>query len=300
MNLQRYLSFSPAIATALRKKKPIVAFESASVLCALPINERMSCLEQIQQTTHRKGAEPAVIAILEGIIHIGLSSEQLNQLCRIEQPAKLSRRDLPVALATQMTGAVSAAAGMIAAMLAGIRVFSTPVIGGVRPQSLDISADLQELSSSGLAVICSGVSYGANAQATAEHLETNGVPVLGLLPQTKTDGEIFFQPTRFVNLKQAAEIAYIKRNLGLSGGVLLTINNSFIPHISLQEYRACLMQAQQSAEAKAICGQALSSYITAYFMKHCPSASNIRVQQACCCAAHASEIAAQLIALQSS
>ena len=289
MNLKRYLEISKEVQRALRANKPVVAFDSSSAICDTPHGMRLSYLQAREEAARAAGAVPATIAILNGVIYVGLSRAEAEHLCSTAHPQKLSRRDLPVALATGGTGAVTSATGMIAAMLSGIRVFSSAGIGGVRTGSLDISADLQELHSSSIVVVCAGVNPGADSCATLEYLETMGVPVLGLGTadfQTKPEGPVdFFQTERRVSAAEGAKIAKIKWDLGLGGGLL---------HDVLEP---ALSKTMRQAQAEHVTGQAFTPYLNSHLLQSCPSAGKARFALERHCAAKAAEIAFTLCRL---
>lgn len=301
MNLKRYLEISKEVQKALRANKPVIAFDSSSAVCDMPHGMRLSYLQAREEAARTCGAVPATIAVLNGVIYVGMNRAETERLCSMPHPQKLSRRDLPVALATGGTGAVTSATGMIAAMLSGIRVFSSAGIGGVRTGSLDISADLQELRSSSIVVVCAGVNPGADSAATLEYLETMGVPVLGLgtrPPKTEWDGPVdFFQTERRVSAAEGAKIAKIKWDLGLGGGLLLTCTPPSDATLSHEVLEPALSRTMRQAEAEHITGQALTPYLNSHLLQNCPSAGKARFALERHCAAAAAEVAFTLCRL---
>lgn len=295
MNLKRYLEISKEVQKALRANKPIIAFDSCSAVCDMPHGMRLSYLNAREQAAREAGAVPATIAVLNGVIYVGMDRAQAQQLCSAGNVQKISRRDLPVALATGTTGAVTSATGMIAAMLSGIRVFSSASIGGVRTGSLDISADLQELRSSSIVVVCAGVNPGADSAATLEYLETMGVPVLELSTCRETrfcHGPVeFFHPERRVIAAEGAKIAKIKWDLGLGGGLLLTCSPPREATLSDETLEPALLETMKQAQAQHISGQALTPYVTSHLLESCPSAGKARSALEQHCAAKAAEVA---------
>ena len=176
------LQLSPEIAEAMAQGRPIVALESTIISHGMPYPQNVATAREVEALIHREGAVPATIAIFDGRIHVGLTSDELEQLGTARQVAKVSRRDLPQVLATGAIGATTVAATMIAAQLAGIRIFVTGGIGGVHrgaETSFDISADLMELAQTPVAVICAGAKSILDIGLTLEYLETHGVPVIG-------------------------------------------------------------------------------------------------------------------------
>ena len=183
MNLKDYLSITPEVSAALRDGKPVVALESTILSHGMPYPENLAFAAEIEKIIRAEGAVPATIAIIGGVLKVGLSQSELELMCRGENVAKVSRRDLPVMCALGRTGATTVASTMIIASLAGIRVFATGGIGGVHrgaETTMDISADLQELRKTSVVVVCAGAKMILDIGLTLEYLETMGVPVLGL------------------------------------------------------------------------------------------------------------------------
>ncbi len=182
-SLQGQLSIRSEIADALAERRPVVALESTIIAHGLPRLLAAETARAVEAVVRAGGAVPATIAVLDGRIRIGLSDDDLERLTAEPPVPKLSRRDLPVALACGGDGATTVAATMICAALAGIRVFATGGIGGVHrgaERSFDISPDLEELARTGVAVVCAGAKSILDLPKTLEYLETRGVPVLGL------------------------------------------------------------------------------------------------------------------------
>ena len=183
MSLAEYLTIHPEVAEALAGGKPVVALESTVIAHGLPRIVAAETARAVETAVRSGCAVPATIAVLDGRIRVGLDEDGLTRLTSGPAVPKLSRRDLPVALATGGDGATTVATTMIAAALAGIRVFATGGIGGVHrgaAESFDISADLEELARTGVAVVCAGAKSILDLPKTLEYLETRGVPVLGL------------------------------------------------------------------------------------------------------------------------
>jgi pseudouridylate synthase len=179
--MHRFLSFSPEVASARAAGKPIVALESTIISHGMPYPQNVDMAREVEQIIRDGGAVPATIAVIGGAICIGLSHQQLELLGTSADAMKVSRRDLPFVVAQRRLGATSVAATTICAQLAGIEVFVTGGIGGVHrggATSFDISADLQELAQTSVAVVCAGVKSILDIGLTLEYLETHGVPVI--------------------------------------------------------------------------------------------------------------------------
>ena len=227
---ENYLDINPEVKGALAQNLPIVALESTIISHGMPYPQNKETALQVEKIVRENGAIPATIAIINGKIKVGLNNDEIDYLAKSgNKIVKASRRDIPYLLAQKIDGATTVASTMIAADLAGIRVFATGGIGGVHrgaSQSFDISADLQELSNTNVAVVCAGIKAILDLGLTLEYLETFGIPVLGY--KTKELPAFYTQKSGFqVNYKMntAAEIAdllKIKWHLNLKGGVLIT------------------------------------------------------------------------------
>jgi pseudouridine-5'-phosphate glycosidase len=181
-NLSTYLTLSAEVRSALKEQRPVVALESTVIAHGLPYPANLEIARDMESAIREEGAIPATIGIHDGKIVIGLSSSELEQLATAERVVKVSRRDLAVVLATQQLGATTVAGTMFCASVAGIRFFATGGIGGVHrgaETSMDISADLTELSRTPVLVVCAGAKSILDLDLTLEYLETQGVPVLG-------------------------------------------------------------------------------------------------------------------------
>jgi pseudouridine-5'-phosphate glycosidase len=180
--LQKFLSVREDVAAAIAGGMPVVALESTVIAHGLPRPLNLEAAREMEKTVRKAGATPATVGVLDGKLVVGLSPEQIGFLSEAENVAKVSRADLAPVLASGRPGATTVAATMIAADLAGIRVFATGGIGGVHrggENSLDISGDLAELARTPVAVVCAGAKAILDLPRTLEVLETLGVPVVG-------------------------------------------------------------------------------------------------------------------------
>jgi len=180
--MRSHLQIAPEVAAALVAGGPVVALESTIISHGMPWPRNLETARRVEAIIRDAGAVPATIAVLDGRIRVGLGDAELERLATEAGLAKLSRRDLPIALATGGSGATTVAATMICAAAAGIAVFVTGGIGGVHrggESSLDISADLEELARTRVAVVCAGAKAILDLPRTLEYLETRGVPVVG-------------------------------------------------------------------------------------------------------------------------
>ena len=226
--MNKFIDLSKEVKEAMEERKPVVALESTIISHGMPYPENIETAKTLENIVREHGAIPATIAIINGRIKIGLSKEELEFMATSKEILKASRRDLPAVLAKGFSAATTVSATMICANLAGIKVFVTGGIGGVHrgaEQTFDISADLQELANTDVAVVCAGAKAILDLSRTLEYLETFGVPVVGF----KTwEFPAFY--TRESGLKvdykvddeiEAAKIIKTKWDLGLKGGVLI-------------------------------------------------------------------------------
>lgn len=177
------LQISPEVQDALKNKKPVVALESTIISHGMPFPQNAQIAIEVEETIRKQGAVPATIAIIGGVMKVGLSKEEIELLGREgHNVTKVSRRDLPFVVAAGKNGATTVASTMIIAALAGIKVFATGGIGGVHrgaEHTFDISADLQELANTNVTVVCAGAKSILDLGLTTEYLETFGVPLIG-------------------------------------------------------------------------------------------------------------------------
>lgn len=176
------IRLSQEVKEALDHHQPVVALESTIISHGMPYPQNVEMARKTEQIIREHGAVPATIALMDGKIQVGLDDQQLELLATAPNVAKVSRRDFAEILASQQIGATTVASTMIAAKLAGIKVFVTGGIGGVHREgqdSMDISADLEELSQTNLTVVCAGAKAILDLGRTMEYLETKGVPVVG-------------------------------------------------------------------------------------------------------------------------
>jgi len=257
------------VAAALAAGRPVVALESTIISHGMPWPQNAQTALAVEAEVRAHGAVPATIAVIDGRLKAGLSVAEIERLGQAGHAvAKASRRDLPVLLARRATGATTVAATMIIAALAGIRVFATGGIGGVHrgaERSFDISADLQELARTPVAVVCAGAKSILDLGLTLEYLETHGVPVIG--HGTSQLPAFFSRDSGFavdMQLDSAAEIAAVLQAqwaLGSGGGVVIA--NPIPAEHALPRERIDVAIAQALAEAAAqqIGGKAATPFL---------------------------------------
>ena len=266
-----YLDIHPEVAEALANGRPVVALESTIISHGMPYPQNVQTALAVEEVVRQTGAVPATIAILGGRLKAGLTREEIEYLGQQgQQVTKTSRRDLAVLVAKGMDGATTVATTMMIAHMAGIRVFATGGIGGVHrgaETTMDISADLQELARTDVAVVCAGAKAILDLKLTLEYLETHGVPVLGYQTQelpafyTRTSG--LSVDYRVDTPEELAAVLKVRKDLGLAGGVLVT---NPIPEAWSMDpalINAAIDRAIAEAEDQGITGKAVTPFLLA-------------------------------------
>jgi pseudouridine-5'-phosphate glycosidase len=265
-----WLAPSASVAAAQAAGRPVVALESTIIAHGMPYPQNVHTAREVEAVIRAHGAEPATIAVIGGRIRVGLSDEELELLGRCGTAAKVSRRDLPAVLASGALGATTVAGTMICAALAGIEVFVTGGIGGVHrgaPETFDISADLQELARTSVAVVCAGAKSVLDIALTLEYLETHGVPVLACGQEnfaafyTRDSG--FRADYRLDTPQEQARFLRTKWDLGLAGGVVLSVPVPESAAMPREEIDRITEQALAEARAQGIAGKAVTPFLLA-------------------------------------
>lgn len=229
MNLEKFLVVSEEVKNAINEGKPVVALESTIISHGMPYPKNVETALEVERIVRDNGAIPATIAIIKGKLTVGISREEIEYLGKkgLDVP-KASRRDLPVLLSKGMDGATTVTTTMIAAALAGVKVFATGGVGGVHrgaEVTMDISADLEELAMTDVMVVCAGCKSILDIGLTLEYLETKGVSVIGYqteeVPAFYTIHSGFKADYRLDTPKEVAEAFHVKEDCGLKGGMLV-------------------------------------------------------------------------------
>ena len=228
--MNKYLSISSEVSQALQDGKPVVALESTIISHGMPYPQNVETALLVEQTIRDHGAVPATIAIIGGKLKAGCTQEEIEYLGKQGQAiTKASRRDLPILVAQSADGATTVTTTMMIAAMAGIPIFATGGIGGVHrgaTQTMDISADLEELAQTPVMVICAGAKSILDLGLTLEYLETKGVPVIGYktneLPAFYTRRSGFSVDCRLDSPEALAAAYQVQRACGLKGGMLVT------------------------------------------------------------------------------
>lgn len=266
--MKNYLEYSEEVKAAKAAGKAIVALESTIISHGMPYPQNVQTAREVEQIIRDNGAVPATVALIDGKIKIGLSDEELEMFGNAAGVAKVSRRDIGYILATKKLGATTVAATMIAAELAEIPVFVTGGIGGVHrgaETSMDISADLEELAKTNVAVVCAGAKSILDLELTMEYLETKGVPVFGY----QTDVlPAFFTRTSHVplqyNIQDTKELAAslkAKWDLAIDGGAIVANPIPEAYSMDEGEINGVIEKALQEAKDKGIEGKDVTPFL---------------------------------------
>jgi len=225
-----HLDINPNVKKAMDCRSPIIALESTIICHGMPYPKNVQTAIQAEQIARDNGVIPATIAIINGRLKVGLTENEIEYLGKLgNKVSKVSRRDLPFIVSQKNNGATTVAATMIIAAMAKIKVFATGGIGGVHRdvnQSFDVSADLQELSQTSMAVVCSGIKSVLDIPKTLEYLETHGVSVIGFktknMPAFYNTDSGYSVDYTISDTKNIAETMKIKWDLQQKGGILIT------------------------------------------------------------------------------
>ena len=265
------LDIHPEVAAALRCGQAVVALESTIISHGMPWPQNVETALRVEAAVRAHGAVPATIALIHGRMKAGLAPAEIESLGR-HGPAvpKASRRDLPLLMAESATAATTVAATMIVAALAGIRLFATGGIGGVHrgaATSFDVSADLQELARTPVAVVCAGAKAMLDLKLTLEYLETHGVPVIGYgtdeLPAFYSRHSGLKVNRRLDTPAAIARVLWAQAQAGLDGGLVVANPIAAEHEIAHARMAGCIEQALQEAQAQGVEGAATTPFLLA-------------------------------------
>lgn len=269
--MKSVLVFSPEVAAALADKSPIVALESTIISHGLPRPSNLNVAREVEGIVREHGATPATIAILDGVIHIGLTDEQLVAIANRDDISKASSRDLAVLVASKKSAATTVAATAHLAALAGIKVFATGGLGGVHRganESFDESADLTALSNLDITVVCAGVKSILDVGATLERLETLAIGLVGY--QTTAFPGFYLTDSGFTiehRVDSAAEIAAVikaRSAVGTNHAALL-VANPVVKEMNRAKHDEILAGGLAAASGNGIIGKAVTPFLLEYF-----------------------------------
>ncbi len=266
--MKEYIEIKPEVKEALESGKPVVALESTIIAHGMPYPKNVETALEVEDVIRKNGVIPATIAIIDGVVKVGLTKEEIEFLGTADNVLKVSRRDLPLVRAKKMHGATTVSGTMIAAAMAGIKLFVTGGIGGVHRgfgETLDISADLEELAETDVTVVCAGCKSILDIPATMEYLETKGVPVICCgqdeIPAFYSRKSGIKAELRLDTPEEIAELLRAKEELGLRGGVLVTCPIPEEDEIPFEKMDRVISEAVREAETQGITGKRITPFL---------------------------------------
>ncbi len=257
---------SGEVENALAENRAVVALESTVIAHGLPRPQNLETARRLERIVREQGAVPATVAVLEGRLCVGLKDDELRRLAETDGVHKLSRRDLPLAVARKWNGATTVATTAWIAHRVGIKVFATGGIGGVHRGSLpDISADLPTLAETPLIVVCSGAKIVLDLSATREWLETYGVTVIGYecdeMPAFYSRRSGLEVDARVDSAQEMAAIFAARRQLQTNSALLLTVPVPSASEVPFDQLQSALEEALTAAQNAHIKGRELTPYL---------------------------------------
>lgn len=263
-----YIDIHGPVAEALKAGRPVVALESTIITHGMPYPDNGAMAANVEKIISDEGAVPATIAVVNGRIKIGLSDGERESLAMTGDAMKLSRADFAFAVGEGRTGGTTVAATMIAAHMAGIKVFATGGIGGVHKgaeKSFDISADLDELARTPVIVVSAGAKAILDIEKTLEVLETRGVPVIGhgceTMPAFWSRQSPFRAPLTLDAPEKIARLFKTRQALGIGGGLLVANPVPVADEIPAAEMAGYIEAAQKAAEAQNVTGKSVTPFL---------------------------------------
>lgn len=274
MKINPLVEITPEVKAALEAGKAVVALESTIISHGMPYPQNIQMAQKVESIVRSAGAVPATIALMDGKIKIGLTAQELEVFASSSGVAKVSMRDLPGIIARKQLGATTVATTMYAAHLAGIKVFVTGGIGGVHrgfEETMDVSADLEELAQTDVVVICAGAKAILDLPRTMEYLETKGVPVIGyktdVLPAFFTAKSDIPLVERADSPEEIAKIILAKAQLEMRGGMLVV--NPIPEEYSLDHeiIDQVIEGAVQAAQEQGVSGKNITPFLLSEITK---------------------------------
>ena len=265
---RNFMDIKPEVEKALDEGTPVVALESTIISHGMPYPKNVETAIAVEEVIRKNGGVPATIAIIGGRIKIGLTADEIEYMAKADNVLKVSRRDFPLVISEKLDGATTVAGTMIAANMAGIKVFVTGGIGGVHRgagESFDISADLEELKMTDVAVVCAGVKSILDIGATLEYLETSGVPVITYgadsFPAFYSRESGFPAECRIDEPEKIASLIRTKDQLGLRGGILIACPIPVEDEIAFDKMDVVIKKALRECEEKGIKGKRITPFL---------------------------------------
>ena len=265
---RNFMDIKPEVEKALEEGTPVVALESTIISHGMPYPKNVETALAVEEVIRKNGAIPATIAIIEVRIKIGLTPEEIEYMAKADNVLKVSRRDFPLVISQKLDGATTVAGTMIAANMAGIKVFVTGGIGGVHRgagESFDVSADLEELKMTDVTVVCAGVKSILDIGATLEYLETSGVPVITYgadsFPAFYSRESGFAAECRIDEPEKISALIRTKEQLGLRGGILVACPIPEEDEIPFEKMDVVIKQALKECEEKGVRGKRITPFL---------------------------------------
>ena len=265
---RNFMDIKPEVEKALEEGTPVVALESTIISHGMPYPKNVETALAVEEVIRKNGAVPATIAIIGGRIKIGITEEEIEYMAKAENVLKVSRKYFPLVISQKLDGATTGAGTLIAANMAGIKVFVTGGIGGVHRgagESFDISADLEELKMTDVAVVCAGVKSILDIGATLEYLETSGVPVITYgadsFPAFYSRESGFPAECRIDDTEKIASLIRTKDQLGLRGGILIACPIPAEDEIPFDKMDVVIKQALKECEEKGVKGKRITPFL---------------------------------------
>ncbi len=269
------LTILPEVAEALRTGRPVVALESTIISHGMPYPKNVETALSVEAMVRSKGAIPATIAIMDGKCYVGLTEEQVTFFGQAKGVWKVSLRDIPYVLSKNLYGATTVAATMRIADMAGIKIFVTGGTGGVHrgaASSMDISADLTEMTQTSVAVVSAGVKSILDIELTLEYLETKGIPVVtygqDAFPSFYSSKSGYTSPLRLDTPEEIAALLHTKWAMGLEGSVLIANPLPAEQEIPAEEMEVHILTALAAAEKENIRGKEVTPFLLKYLADH--------------------------------
>jgi pseudouridine-5'-phosphate glycosidase len=273
--MNSFLTILPEVEQAISANKAVVALESTIISHGMPYPKNVETALAVEQTVRENGAVPATIAIFNGKCHVGLTKEELEYFGKAKDVWKVSLRDMPYVISQHLYGATTVAATMRIAAMAGIKVFVTGGIGGVHREAertMDISADLTEMSQTSVAIVSAGVKSILDIGLTLEYLETMGIPVITYgqdeFPSFYSRKSGFASPLRLDSAKDIAALLSAKWKLELTGSVLIANPVPAEYEIAASEMEVHIQQALNAAKAANVSGKNVTPFLLQYIAEH--------------------------------
>lgn len=265
---KEFLDINPKVEKALEEGVPVIALESTIISHGMPYPKNVETALAVEEVIRKEGAVPATIGIIGGRIKVGLTEEEIQYMATAENVWKVSRRDFPLVISKKADGATTVAGTMIAANMAGIRLFVTGGIGGVHRgagESFDISADLEELKMTDVTVVCAGVKSILDIGATLEYLETSGVPVITYdsdqFPAFYSRYSGFPAECRLDTVEEIAQLINAKDKMGLKGGILVACPIPEAEEIPFAQIDGVIQKALKECAEQKITGKRITPFL---------------------------------------